>query len=191
MYFTVNTAFTNYLDMFPNLTESLQFPTIKNKTMYEQTLPINLNISDFDRTLLNAPTYLKDFIHSYIKQKEIFDLQKRHEVTILNNTNKNFFSDNYIMDIVVFISAIISLLTKTLTAYLLCKHKKIRVLIASLVLHQVKEIGTISGSSGETNSECTTLAYIGITLTILSLIIVIFYTIEKQKFVKVKDFQMQ
>ena len=111
MYFTVNTAFANYLDMFPNLTESLQFPLIKNKTMYEQTLPINLNISGFDKTLLNAPTNLKDFINSYTKQKEIFDLQERHETTILN-TNK-FFSNNYIMDISVFISAIISLLTTT------------------------------------------------------------------------------
>ena len=30
MYFTVNTAFVNYLDMFPNLPESLEFPVIKN-----------------------------------------------------------------------------------------------------------------------------------------------------------------
>ena len=91
--------------------------------MYEQTLPINLNISGYDRTLLNAPTNLKDFINSYIKHKEIFDLQERHETTILN-TNKNFFSDNYIMDIFVFISAIILLLTTILTIYFLCKHKK-------------------------------------------------------------------
>ena len=104
LYFTVNTAFANYLDMFPNLTESLQFLLIKNKTMYEQTLPINLNISGFDKMLLHTPTNLKDFIHSYTKQKEIFDLQERHETTILN-TNKNFFSNNYIMDIFVFISA--------------------------------------------------------------------------------------
>ena len=152
--------------------------------MYEQTLPINLNISGFVRTLLNAPTNLKDFLHSYIKQKEIFDLQERQESTILDNTNKNFFSDNYIMDIFVFISAIISLLTTTLTAHLLCKHKKIRVLIASLVLHQVKEVGTISGSTKEINSECTTLAYIGITLTILSLIIVTFLHYRKTKFCK-------
>ena len=83
-----------------------------------------------------------------------------------------------------FISAIISLLTTTLTAYLLCKHKKIRVVIASLVIHQVKEEGTISGSSGETNSECKTLAYIGITLTILSLITVTFLHYSKTKFCK-------
>ena len=31
MYFTINTAFENYLDMFPNLTESLQFPYLKTE----------------------------------------------------------------------------------------------------------------------------------------------------------------
>ena len=88
------------------------------------------------------------------------------------------------MDIFVFISAIILLLTTTLTVYLLCKHKKIRVLIASLVLHQVKEVGTTSGLPGETNSECTTLAYIGIILIILSLIIVMLLHYRKSRFCK-------
>ena len=44
--------------MFSNLTESLH-PIIKNKSMYEQTLPISLNIPGFDKTLLNAPTNWK------------------------------------------------------------------------------------------------------------------------------------
>ena len=35
MYSTVNTAFVNYLDRFPNLTESLEFPVIKNRTTFE------------------------------------------------------------------------------------------------------------------------------------------------------------
>ena len=83
------------------------------------------------------------------------------------------------MDIFVFISAIISLLTTTLTVYLLCKHKKIRALIASLVLHQVKEVDAVSL---ETNSECTTLAYIGITLTILCLITITFLHYRKSNF---------
>ena len=80
-----------------------------------------------------------------------------------------------------FISSIISLTSTTLTIYLLCKHKKIRALIASLVLHQVKEVGAISK---ETNSECTTLAYTGIILTILSLIIVMFLHYRKSRFCK-------
>ena len=71
MYFTVNTSFVNYLDIFPNLTESLEFLLIKNRTTYEQTLPITLNISRFDNTLVTAPTNLKDFMNSYDKHKEI------------------------------------------------------------------------------------------------------------------------
>ena len=50
MYFTVNTAFINYLDKFPNLTESLEFLIIRNKTTFEQTLPISFNISKFDQS---------------------------------------------------------------------------------------------------------------------------------------------
>ena len=57
-----------------------------------------------------------------MNHKEIFDLQERHDNMELN-TNKNFFSDNYIVDIFMFIPVIVSLLATTLTIYLLCKHK--------------------------------------------------------------------
>ena len=76
---------------------------------------------------------------------------------------------------------IISLASTILPVYLLCKHRKIRALMANLVLHQVKEVSTISK---ETYSECTTLAYIGIILTILSLIIVMFLHYRKSRFCK-------
>ena len=76
MYFTVNTAFVNYLDKFPNLTESLKFPIIRNKTTFEQILPTSLNISKFDPTSLTASCNLKEFIHRYTNNKEMFDLKK-------------------------------------------------------------------------------------------------------------------
>ena len=179
MYITINTAFANYLEMFPNLTDSLQIMLIKNRTRYEQILPITLSVSEFDSSLLHASANLKDFINDYTKRKEISDLQERYEST--SNTNKNFFSNNHIVNIFIFISSIISLISTTLIMYLMCKHKKIRTLLASLVLHQVKEVGT---SSRETNSECTTLAYIGIILTILSLIIVMYLDYRKSKIFK-------
>ena len=69
------------------------------------------------------------------------------------NINKKFFSDNYIIDIFMFISAVISLLATNSDSVLLCKHKKLQV-----VLHQVKEVGTVMQ---QTNCECRTLAYIG------------------------------
>ena len=70
MCFTINMAFASYLDMFPNLTDSLQL--ITDKTTYEQPLPINLSIPDFDRSLLHAPTNLKNFVHNYAKNKRNF-----------------------------------------------------------------------------------------------------------------------
>ena len=73
MYFTINLASTYYLDMLPNLTDSV--PMIKDRTRYEQPLPLNLSIPNFDSSLRHALTKLKDFMIDYIKDKEIFELQ--------------------------------------------------------------------------------------------------------------------
>ena len=116
MYFTMNTAVVNYLDQFTNLMESLKTPIIRNQTAFQQTLPISLNISKFDRDLLTAPRY---FIYQYNTKKETFNLNERHDTTNFN-TNKNFFTNNYIVDIFLFITAMISLLVTTLAIYLLC-----------------------------------------------------------------------
>ena len=99
MYFTVNTASINYLDQFPYLNESLEFPIIKSKTTFKQTLPISLNVSKFHSNLLTSSNNVKDFIHQCTCKKEIFDLNERHhDMTLITNKNKNFFSDNYVTD---------------------------------------------------------------------------------------------
>ena len=190
MYFTINMAFTNYLNMLPNLTDSLLL--IKDRTEYEQPLPLNLSIPDFDNSLRHAPTSLKNFMHIHACNKEIFDLKQRHVSTVesLNNSNKNFFSNNYMVDIFMFASSIISIISTTLVIYLFCKHKHIRTLVASLILHKIKEVEANSSSKG-INSECKTLAYISIILAVLSLIIVTSYIIENQGSAKDIMFQIQ
>ena len=123
MYFTINLAFTDYLDMFPNMTDSLTL--IRDRPQYEQPLPIYLHIPQYDNSLNNRPTKLKDFLNNYINNKdysEIFDLQQRHTTethTIL--PNKNFFF-NQIVNIFTFTSSIISIITIMLVIYLFCKH---------------------------------------------------------------------
>ena len=62
----MNAAFVNYLDQFTNMTESLKIPIIRNKTTFEQTLLISLNVSKFNLELLTASRNLEDFIHWYI-----------------------------------------------------------------------------------------------------------------------------
>ena len=117
-----------------------------------------------------------------LKIKKFFDLKERHVSAVeqLNNSNKNFFSNNYIVDLFMFASSIISLISTTLIIYLFCKHKT---LAASLILHKIKEVEA-SYSSEETNSKCKTLAYIGIILTVLSLIIVTFLHYRKSRLCK-------
>ena len=91
MYFTINLAFKNYLDVLPNLTEPLTL--IRNRTCYEQPLPIHLHIPHYDNSLTNKPSKLKEFSDNYIQDtndKEIFDLQKRH-TTYTFSPYKNFF----------------------------------------------------------------------------------------------------
>ena len=78
-----------------------------------------------------APKILKDFIHQDNCKKEIFDMNKRHDTTDENLPTKNFFTHNFIVDIFLFVTAIILLLVTYLAIYLLCKQKKLRMLVAS------------------------------------------------------------
>ena len=62
-----------------------------------------------------------------------------------------------------------------LFAYLFCKHKHIRTIVASLILHKIKEVEANSNHNPETNNyECRALVHVGILLTVLSMIIVMF-----------------
>ena len=142
MYFTINLAFTNYLNDISNLTDH---PSIdRNITYYEQILPIHLNVStNFDSSLHSRPSRLKDFIYKHMQDnaqaQEIFDLQKGHTTPYTSLSYKNFFS-NIVVNVFTFTSSVVSMITIILVVYLYCKHKHIRTIIASLILHKAKEI---------------------------------------------------
>ena len=91
MYITVNAAFVQYLDQLDNLTDCLDVLILMDKTTFEETLPISLNASKVDSELLTAPMTLKDCVHQYHHNKEIFDLKERHTITDLELPNKKNF----------------------------------------------------------------------------------------------------
>ena len=93
---------------------------------------------------------------------------------------KNFFS-NKMVNIFTFTSSIISMITIILVIYLYCKHKHIRTIIASLTLHKIKEVEAITSTKSDI-AECQTLAYIGIALTLLRMLIVILLHYKRSKF---------
>ena len=95
-------------------------------------------------------------------------------------TNKNFFSNNYIVDVFLFITAALSLLVTTLAIYLLCKHKEPRMLVASLALQEVKEVGA-APTQEEVTMECKIKSFIILALTVTIFGQVMFAVLQLQK----------
>ena len=65
IYYTVNTAFMPYLDMFK---EELELPSLEmnqNWTTQKQVLPISLRSTPFDNKLLKATGTLKGLVQQY------------------------------------------------------------------------------------------------------------------------------
>ena len=106
-------------------------------------------------------------------------MNERHDSTIELTTNKNFFSNNYIADVFLFIASVISVLVTTLAIYPLCKHKKLKMLVASLALQQIKEVGTVTQK--EINTECKILTYTSLPLTVFGLVMVAILHYRKLK----------
>ena len=134
MYYTVNAAFMNYFDSLIENSEidKVDLHISQNWTTKEQVFPISLQTSEFDTNLLNAPKTLKDLV----KQHK----QKGH---ILNQSNKDnnkcLFFDNIIMDIFLFIAAIVSLLATIAIIHLVCKHTKLKALVTGIAFHPIKQ----------------------------------------------------
>ena len=151
--------------------------------MSEHTLVIFLNDMRFDDTLSSAPQTLKEYISQYKQKKEISDLKERHDIDDIDieSPNKNFFSNNLKIDIFIFRVAIILAITTLIILYLLCKHNKLRALLASLTLQQVKEI-SVTAIKQDTNNacNCTSQSYIILALSI-SIIRLVIFSILKVK----------
>ena len=79
MYYRMNTTFVNYLDTLDNLTDSLKFPILLNRTTYKQTLPISLKSFEFDSELLKAPKTLKDLFTSFIMKRKLLICKKAYQ----------------------------------------------------------------------------------------------------------------
>ena len=111
--------------------------------------------------------------------KKFLICKKRH-TTHTFSTYKNFFL-NQIVNIITFTSSIISISAITLVIYLFCKYKHIITIVASLILYKAKEVET-KLTTETNNPECSTVAYMGMALKILSMATVIFLHYGKSKF---------
>ena len=135
---------------------------------------------------LTALQTLKNYIVQYKQEKEIFDLNERHDIDELEIEipNKIFFTNNFVIDIFIFIIAMVSVITTIIIICTLCKHNKLRTLVVSLALQQVKEVSIVETKEEEYRCQCTSQFYVILALSITVIGLVIF-TILQVKRIKI------
>ena len=95
--------------------------------------------------------------------------------------NKNFFTNNFIIDTFVFVIAIILVITSMIILYTLCKHIKLRALVASLALQQVKEVKKEKVRDENYKCECISQFYVILALSIVIIGLVVFAILQVRR----------
>ena len=119
-------------------------------------------------------------------------MKERHDTdTDIDSPNKNVLTNNLIVDIFIFTVAIILAITTLIILYLLCTHNKLKTLVASLALQQVKKVST-SAMKNDTNNacNCTSQFYIILALgiSIIGLVIFVILQVRRIKLCRVQLF---
>ena len=83
-------------------------------------------------------------MHQFQHKKGIFNLQKRHIDNSGLDSNKYSFFNNYIIDIFLFVTAIISLVVTIIVMYIACRHTKLKSLVTSIALQQIRGADVVS-----------------------------------------------
>ena len=93
------------------------------------------------------------------------------------------YFDSFILNVFLFVTAIILLLVMILFISILCKHTKLTSLVASLALQQIKEVGAVATHRTSQYIECTCkLLWYPILMLSLSILgLVIFIIIKSSK----------
>ena len=174
MYYTANTAFMNYSDNWieESEIEKLDMHIFKNWTT-EQVFPIALQTSEFDTKLLQAPKTLKDLVKQHKQKGQLLDKSQ-------NGNNRKSFFNNIIMDIFLFIEAILSMLATAAIVHLVCKHTKLKALVTGITFQPIKQTEALIDKESITQN-CTAQWYTitALTLMVISLIIYIFTTTQR------------
>ena len=125
---------------------------------------------------------MKEYISQYKCDKEIFDLKGRHDIDELEKeiTNKNVFNSK-IVKIFTFMVAIISIIATGVMIYAICKHNKLRALVSSLALQQVKEVKAENKENADNSCECTIQLYIILILNIVMIGLIVFAILQLRR----------
>ena len=85
---------------------------------------------------MKAPKTLKDLVYQYKQKGQI--LNKTN-----NKSTKHSFFDNIIIDIFLFVAAILSMIVTIAIIHLVCRHTKLKALLTGIAFQPVKQTSNI------------------------------------------------
>ena len=138
MFFTINLAFLDHLE---DLTEVLDTPIDRNWMHDKQILHISLESFEINSSLLQAPKTLKDYI------KQLQEHNKKLHVNISPRpTKSNFkgFISSFIVDIIGFAAALLTIITALVVIYAVTRHTKLKTLVANIALQHIKTVEAVA-----------------------------------------------
>ena len=110
-------------------------------------------------------------------------MKERHDIDELETefASKNFFTNNVIIDVFMFLIALILIISTIIIMFAICKHYKLRTLLTSLALQQAKEVKAEEISEGNHKCECTAQFYIILALSVTIIGLVVFAILQVRR----------
>ena len=105
---------------------------ISRWTAEQQVFRIALQTPQFDTKLLQAPKTLKDLARQHKQKGQILEKAK-------NDDNKKSFFNNIVMDIFVFIAAVLSMLATAAIIHLVCRHTKLKTVVTGITFQPIRQ----------------------------------------------------
>ena len=168
MYFTVNLAFVDYLEV---LNETITTPINRSWTSVKQSLPVSLESFQLNFKLMHAPVMLRDFIEQY--QKNRITATKQESPT----SKFRSFINSFLIDMLVFIAAIMTLFIIFVIIYIVTGQSKLKALVATMALQRVRAVEALNTNRPTQNCNSELLKI----LMILNLVIVVSLLLRKIK----------
>ena len=168
LYFTVNLAFIDYLE---ELNETITTPINRNGTSVKQSISISLDSFQLNLKLMHTPVMLRDFIEQY--QENRITATKQEFPTSKFRT----FINSFLVDMLVFIVAILTVFTILVIIYIVTGQSKLKVLVTTMDLQRVRAVEALNTNRQTENCNSELLKI----LMILNLVIVVSLLLRKIK----------
>ena len=137
MHFTLNLAFVNYFD---DMMEELRIPISRNWTTWEQILPLSLETSEINPSLLNALKTLRELAIQYQNKRNTLNKKEQE----LDNPEKNLkfrsYLNSFLGDVLIFKAALITLIITLVIIYVMYGQSKLKALVTNIAMQRIRTV---------------------------------------------------